>query len=382
LNFWRKNIVIKLLAPQSVVCKNKKIKPKLSDMEETDEITLHYAMLQYLFDNKKLGSSCFNSVWEVFLTINREYENLTPTELKMMFWRVIAPNLKNYQLLTNVQLKYFDDLFLNINDEDMIALLEQNEPDERDFMYWKSRDKFLMENQSDQQLQQENDHTIVEKSNILYEEPTRGAAEDIDNEKKVHILADNDEVIEINSFVELFNLFLISNQERDGGITNLSEDEIRRRLRDPETLSCADDLAKVPSVKKYFDQNESFKRDFSSQGYFEEPISEIMSPERSERSVLARMRSDSSLEIPDLQSNASRSTTNLRTLPTNITTRSQTHLRRLSRSEMLLRTSSSAPERRQKFAKQEQQSKSQNQSTVINQRMEKFIQRLKTKRNL
>jgi hypothetical protein len=63
------------------------------EMDEIEDVELEYAMLEYLFVNRKLAKSCFNYTWEDFLIENQEYEDYTPDQLKTLFWTAIAPNI-------------------------------------------------------------------------------------------------------------------------------------------------------------------------------------------------------------------------------------------------------------------------------------------------
>lgn len=200
-------------------------------MEEEDRVTLHYRMLEYLFSEKRLATSCYNYTWDKFLRKYPEYgDSLTPLQLKREFWEEVAVNITEYELLTEDQKEYFDrdDLVLDVTDENLSQILINNEPKKDvDYRYHKSL-----------RNTEQNNYTFARSKNVrqMYREPLMSDQSDI----LLDIFPDKlpmDELESDSGFKLQSLVFLLLNEsDRAADITSLTDEEILERLRNPNIL--------------------------------------------------------------------------------------------------------------------------------------------------
>lgn len=193
-------------------------------MEEHEKIELHYQMLEYLFQKCKLATSCFNHTWELFLRENPEYQNLlTESELKIIFWTEIAPNVEQYELLTEEQAEYFhhDGSILNLSDENLGQTLQNNEPQKgSDYAYLKSTENI-----------QPGSRLRLGYKNIqkIFNEPNKVG--NADNQIILNIVEKKDLFDLDNMFyMKMLEPLFQTETDNQGSIDTLTEDEISNRL--------------------------------------------------------------------------------------------------------------------------------------------------------
>ncbi len=215
-------------------------------MDEAETVKLHYAMLEYLYDNHKLSASCFNYVWEEFLRDSSEFSNLTADELKKIFWTEIARNIEAYKLLTKEQKEYFnpDDFIFETNyEEDIQSILEHNEPKAGiDFTFHPSTSAFGSVN--DQTLRQQDPEEMMKRIRDAFSNPT------------LHNNVFDDELTEVNEEDTRINIIAQKpTSEFDMGEhpleayrllfedgKDLTHEEIVERMTDPNTDITYEDL--------------------------------------------------------------------------------------------------------------------------------------------
>lgn len=221
-------------------------------MDDTTEVSLHYAMLEYLFDNRKLGVSCFSYTWEDLIRLNQAFSNYNSNELKTLFWTQIAPNIENYQLLTDEQKEYFDpDNFLvSTNYEELQSVLENNEPKAGvDFTFHQSTSAYN-ESIYEQPTQQSRSHEEMMKSvKDVFKKPNIcksafGGGDDEDSEEDVHV-KENSRINVIAKKPETqfdmgenplacFKALMLTDEDIAEGITELSDEQVFERLANPD----------------------------------------------------------------------------------------------------------------------------------------------------
>lgn len=206
-------------------------------MEEPEQVILHYQMLEYLFRRCRLATSCNNYTWEGFLDEFPEYKDLlTESELKNIFWTEIAPNIKEYRCLTEEQADYFDPdgLILDVTDENLSFTLLNNEPiKDEDFACYKSENDVRRNG-----LIRPTDNDIHE----MFKKPT------VCDENEgiiLNILADKppiDDKCNRKFSSKCLEVGILTENDQEGNITSLSIEEITRRLRNPDILTCLTDF--------------------------------------------------------------------------------------------------------------------------------------------
>lgn len=213
-------------------------------MDEIDNLTLHYAMLEYLYDHHKLSTSCFSHAWEDFIRENEEYSHMTATELKTIFWTEIAQNLEQhpekYFLLTDKQLEYFDpDEFpLEHNNELLQSVLEHNEPKAGvDFTFYRSTSAYGSVN--DQSIRQQNPDEMMETIKKAFANPTLynsvfddELTEINEEDTRINVIAQKPmmEVDMGEGPLEIFKEILLTLNDIETGHTELTDDEVFERL--------------------------------------------------------------------------------------------------------------------------------------------------------
>lgn len=211
-------------------------------MEEEDKVTLHYQMLEYLFNKCKLATSCFNHAWESFLNEYSEYKNsLTASELKNIFWSEIATNIDQYKLLTEEQEEYFnyDGCILNISDENLLETFVQTEPrKESDYLFLKTEENYRqLVSQQRTPVTEQNVQKVFKEPNICTNDSSDiilniiGTKEftevDVDNEFKLNCL--------------MWNIFKDDEQDLSTN-DDVIYTEILNRLRNPDLCTDVEHL--------------------------------------------------------------------------------------------------------------------------------------------
>lgn len=224
-------------------------------MDEIDNLSLHYAMLEYLYDNHKLSTSCFSHAWEDFTRENADYSHLTATELKTIFWTEIAQNLEQhpemYFLLTEQQLEYFDpeEFPLEHNNELLQSVLEHNEPKAGvDFTFYRSASAYENANQT---IRQQNPDEMMETIKKAFANPTlyTSVFDDVltevdEEDTRINVIAQKP-MMEIDTGedpLEIFKEMLLTLNDIEAGKTELTDDEVYERLADDDFNMDFDDL--------------------------------------------------------------------------------------------------------------------------------------------
>lgn len=219
-------------------------------MDETAEVSMHYAMLEYLFDNRKLGASCFGYTWMELIQGNEAFVNYTSNQLKTLFWTEIAPNIANYQLLTDEQKEYFDpEKFLVCTDyEELQSVLENNEPKVGvDFTFHQSTSAYNEAVSEQPTFRTHEDmmksvKEVFEKPNIC--KSVFGGGDNDESDEDIHVKENSrinviakkpEAVIDIGeSILAPFKAFMLTDEDIAAGMTELSEEQVFARLADPD----------------------------------------------------------------------------------------------------------------------------------------------------
>lgn len=212
-------------------------------MDQVEQATLHYAMLEYIFDNHKLATSCFSYAWEDFIRDNSEYSHMTPTELKTIFWTEIATNIasdkNSYNLLTNEQKEYFtaDEFPIETDYDELQSVLEHNEPKAGvDFTFFRSTSAYGSAN--DQTLRQKNQEEMMETIKKAFANPTLHTSvfddtlTEVDEEDtRINVIAQKptSEIDTGEDPLEIYKFLLLSADEMEAGL-DLDDDELLARL--------------------------------------------------------------------------------------------------------------------------------------------------------
>lgn len=218
-------------------------------MNHTEEIELHYAMLEYLFDKHKLATSCFGYAWEDFIIENPQHSHFTTNQLKTIFWTQVACNIQNYGLLTNDQKEYFDpdNFMINTDFEELQSVLENNEPKPGvDFSFWRSTHAYNKTH--NETIQQQSKEEMIQTVKEIFEKPnickgTFGADDDADNlneeieeASRINVIAEKPE-IEIDCgepLIEVFQQMMLTTEDVQSGRTELTVEEVFNRLANPD----------------------------------------------------------------------------------------------------------------------------------------------------
>ncbi|CRK93481.1 CLUMA_CG007017, isoform A [Clunio marinus] len=244
---------------------------KMSD-NSIDTVTLHYAMLEYIFKNQLLGTSVNNYVWEDFLTHYEESTMFTTDELKIMFWKTILPNIHQYELISK-EMKIFynkEKIFLDVDDDHFGETLLINEPkgEGKDFLVYKNKIDLNGSNDVASTC------TIEEKSHKLQNAFTNprqyknrfGADTDSEaDENCLNIVANQYVPTQNNNTDEeklraAFAAVLISKDQYEQGLKTLSHEEIKKALTDRNILSSMDHFNNLPTgLRLYLSQTSYFK---------------------------------------------------------------------------------------------------------------------------
>ena len=223
-------------------------------MDDTTEVSLHYAMLEYLFDNRKLGASCFAYAWEDLIRHDRAFSNYNSNQLKTIFWTIIAANIENYQLLSEEQKEYFDpdNFMVSTNYEELQSVLENNEPKAGvDFTFHQTTSAY---NESVHPALQSHLHEDMMKSvKEVFKKPnicksTFGGADDDDDDEddeesdmhvkensRINVIAQKPESdFDMGeSPLTCFKLMMLTDEDVAAGITVLSDEQMFARLANP-----------------------------------------------------------------------------------------------------------------------------------------------------
>lgn len=224
-------------------------------MDDTIEVSLHYAMLEYLFDNRKLGASCFAYAWEDLIRHDRAFSNYNSNQLKTIFWTIIAANIENYQLLTDEQKEYFDpDNFLvSTNYEELQSVLENNEPKAGiDFTFHQSTSAYNESVYEQPALQSHLHEDMMKSVKDVFKKPTickstfGGAVDDDDDDdedtdmhvkenSRINVIAQKPEPeFDIGeSPLTCFKAMMLTDEDVAAGITVLSDEQMYARLANP-----------------------------------------------------------------------------------------------------------------------------------------------------
>lgn len=281
-------------------------------MDEVDETTLHYAMLDYLFREAKLSKSCFDYTWQYFKEkqITDLAEDFTNTQLKTIFWRDVLPNIHQFMLLSNEQKEYFDsdELIGDLIDHES---LENNSVKRGiDYECWKSRKEYL--NSADAAV---DERPRISEMEEIFKKPN------VSDEKNIKIQIIDQDLS--SQFIDELNISkrddtkaliaaLLTNAEVTAGIQNMTDDEMQNRLLEPNTLSDYDTLA-MHKFSKFLKKVPLLKNMFGSE---EDECEELVTPQQP--SIYPELRdqsnfdvrptqSDSSLQIPHLSMNSPQS---------------------------------------------------------------------------
>lgn len=232
-------------------------------MDEIDNLTLHYAMLEYLYDHHKLSTSCFSNAWEDFIRENVEYSHMSATELKTIFWTEIAQNLEQhpekYFLLTEKQLEYFDpeEFPLEHNNELLQSVLEHNEPKAGvDFTFYRSTSAYGSVN--DQTIRQQNPDEMMETIKKAFANPTLynsvfddELTEVNEEDTRINVIAQKP-MMEIDTGEdpsEIFKEMLLTLNDIENGKTELTDEEVFERLAADDFNT---DLNGLPEGLQYY----------------------------------------------------------------------------------------------------------------------------------
>lgn len=251
-------------------------------MDESS-INLHYAMLEYIFTEQQLPESFKNHVWEGFRDSQEECQEMTAgknsrkflalflteflllDDLKLIFWRDVMPNIRDYQVLDDDMRDYFTTTFLEFSEEN-IRTIQANEPKVgKDFVVIRPDESPM--DVDDFQLDKP-----TEPPEIATKIYNRSFGFDSDSEPDDNCLAiklgeqaplDYTERMD-DSMYKVFNAVLRPKRGQGDSIAvELKASEILERLTDMSVLTKAEAFESLPGgVGKYASQFEFFKKRF------------------------------------------------------------------------------------------------------------------------
>lgn len=318
-------------------------------MEETDEIVLHYTMLEYLFTKRKLASSCFNHTWEDFLNENQHYDEwITSTNLKLLFWCKIATNIRSYELLTDEQEIYFNPeaFILDTEDKELMNILENNEPKLGiDYWFWKTHSEF------EEKINDQASLNIIEETEDfqnIYKIPVVKNVEepmDIDRNEKVNVIDEKPKTTyPVSSTLQAFKSILLDQNDTVLEDNELSTEEIITRLENFNFDTKMEYLKKIPRSVRIYLQDYKLLKESSRNTVYED---EILLPVIHSGSH-DFLQTNSSIDIPELHLNSKSSNQSVKTPQQSLTrSASETTISRSRRKALqVIKSANSTPLRR------------------------------------
>lgn len=273
-------------------------------MDGYQEEEIHYVMLRYIYNKKKLSISCFNSIWDEFLNENPDFNEKTADQLKTIFWKEVLPNISNYRLLNENEEEYFRAESIAI---DPGAFVEGIDPMAGiDFkLCHQGQNDDILEDEAGGNLKKVED--VFKKPNkcdaIL--KPFANTSDYNTDANCINILKGQAPKFEPaensldHELTEVFGVALLNQDDIEGSIFTLPKQEIMMRLMNHKALSRIQIFKRMPiGLQDYLLQFEYFKNLFTRI----EPL-EVSSFETTIGSQLSA--ESSSLNVPSICSDGS-----------------------------------------------------------------------------
>jgi hypothetical protein len=249
--------------------------------EVTDDVLLHYTMLEFLFSMKKLASSCNNHCWEEFRAKHPQYLEHSPglfvlkegllnlhavpsdfllhtVELKTIFWSEVMPSIETYELMKPEMREYFETNKMFTEDAFESIAAGKYEPKRNiDFKTFSSLAALQANAGTDFNLLHEmfkdtltEPRTYAGSFGLDLDQGDRNCLNICTTAPQAPIESDDVDLIE--TFSEALRV-----KDEEGVLT---QGEILNRLANPNIISKMDHFKKLPGgVQKYMEQFPFFK---------------------------------------------------------------------------------------------------------------------------